>query len=73
VYLGAKRRYINTLPFLSFPFTVSLTIVIDESRDFSTTAESLVLYVSFVRLSSTGNSRMKTLNIQKVTNGVSPE
>jgi len=20
VYLGAKRRYINTLPFLSFPF-----------------------------------------------------
>ena len=21
MYLGAKRRYINTLPFLSFPFT----------------------------------------------------
>jgi len=22
VYLGAKRRYINTLPFLSFPLSV---------------------------------------------------
>ena len=42
MYLGAKRRYINTLPFLSFPFLYYVTVILKDDGTDNRTAWSVI-------------------------------
>jgi len=54
MYLGAKRRYINTLPFLSFPFTrpgLVRCVLIRRGQDYrSAEKNKVVLYTTGVKV-----------------------